>query len=37
MTKAQADYDAFVSEYFKKGALRTMTDDERNAILDGQY
>jgi len=35
MTKAQEDYDNFVSEYFKKGALRTMSIDEREAILDG--
>jgi hypothetical protein len=36
MARAQADYDSYVSEYFKKGALRTMTDDERGAILNGK-
>jgi hypothetical protein len=36
MSKAQEDYDNFVSEYFKKGALRTMSIDEREAILDGK-
>ena len=37
MSKAQADYDAYVNEYFKKGALRTMNDDERSAILSGKF
>jgi hypothetical protein len=36
MAKAQADYDSYVSEYFKKGALRTMNDSERSAILNGK-
>ncbi len=36
MSKAQADYDAFVNEYFKRGALRTMNQEERVAILDGE-
>ena len=37
MSKAQADYDAFVNEYFKRGALRTMNQDERAAILGGEW
>ena len=37
MAKAQADYDSYVNEYFKKGALRTMNDDERSAILNGWF
>lgn len=33
--KAKEEYDAYMNEYFKRGALRTMSDDERNAILNG--
>jgi hypothetical protein len=36
VARAQAEYDNFVTEYFKKGALRTMSDEERHAILDGK-
>jgi hypothetical protein len=34
-SKAQAEYEAYMAEYFKKGALRTMSEDEREAILNG--
>ncbi|CAF0774141.1 unnamed protein product [Brachionus calyciflorus] len=33
--RAKAEYEAYMEEYFKKGALRTMTDDERESILQG--
>ncbi len=35
--KAKEEYDAYMNEYFKRGALRTMSDDEREAILNGTY
>jgi len=34
-SKAKAEYEAYMSEYFKKGALRAMSEDEREAILNG--
>lgn len=33
--KAKEEYDAYMAEYFKKGALRTMNESERDAILEG--
>lgn len=33
--KARAEYEAYMSEYFKKGALRAMSEEEREAILNG--
>lgn len=33
--KAKEEYDAYMNEYFKKGALRSMSDGERAAILNG--
>lgn len=33
--RAKEEYEAYMNEYFKKGALRTMSDDEREAILTG--
>lgn len=33
--KAKQEYDAYMAEYFKKGALRTMSEGEREAILNG--
>jgi hypothetical protein len=33
--KAKAEYEAYMAEYFKKGAMRTMSEDERDAILQG--
>lgn len=33
--KAKEEYEAYMNEYFKKGALRSMTDEERDAILNG--
>ena len=34
--KAKEEYDAYMNEYFKRGALRTMSDGERDAILNGK-
>lgn len=33
--KAKEEYEAYMNEYFKKGALRSMSDGERDAILNG--
>jgi len=33
--RAREEYAAYMSEYFKKGALRTMSEQERAAILNG--
>lgn len=33
--KAKAEYDAYLQEYFKKGALRTMSEEDRETILSG--
>lgn len=33
--KAKEEYEAYMNEYFKKGALRSMTGEERDAILNG--
>merc|ERR1719223_935718 len=33
--KAKEEYEAYMNEYFKKGALRSMTNEERDAILNG--
>jgi hypothetical protein len=33
--KAQAEYEHYMAEYLKKGALRTMTEEEREVILNG--
>jgi hypothetical protein len=34
---SKEDYEAYMSEYFKRGAMKTMTDDEREAILNGKF
>ncbi|RNA39545.1 enkurin [Brachionus plicatilis] len=34
-SKARAEYEAYMQEYFKKGAMRTMSNEEREAILQG--
>ncbi|XP_059179309.1 enkurin-like [Physella acuta] len=33
--RAQEEYDQYIAEHFKRGALRQLTEDERKAILDG--
>lgn len=33
--RAQEEYESYMAEYFKRGALRAMSDDEREAILNG--
>lgn len=35
MKRAQDEYDQYVTESFKRGALRQLTEQERAAILDG--
>ena len=31
----QDEYDAYVSEHFRRGAMRQLSDDERHALIDG--
>ncbi|CAL1530970.1 unnamed protein product [Lymnaea stagnalis] len=33
--RAQDEYDQYIAENFRRGALRQLTEDERHAILDG--
>ena len=33
--KARAEYEAYMNEYLKRGALRSMSEEERAAILQG--
>ena len=35
MRKAQEEYDAYVAEHFRRGAMRKLTEEERNEILGG--
>lgn len=35
MEKAQRDYDEYIAEYYRRGALRQLTDEERKSIIDG--
>ncbi|XP_069111452.1 enkurin-like [Argopecten irradians] len=35
MQKAQEEYDAYIAEHFRRGAMRSLTDEERQAILKG--
>ncbi|XP_052792657.1 enkurin-like [Mya arenaria] len=35
MRKAQEEYNAYVSEHFRRGAMQQLSEDERNAILQG--
>jgi len=35
MQRAQDEYDAYVAEHFRRGAMRQLTDDERQAIIGG--
>lgn len=33
--RAREEYEAYMNEYFKRGAMRTMSEEERASILDG--
>ncbi|KAK3741307.1 hypothetical protein RRG08_034352 [Elysia crispata] len=33
--RAQEEYDQYIAEHFRRGALRQLTEEERAAILDG--
>ena len=33
--RAQDEYDAYVAEHFRRGAMRQLTDEERQAIING--
>jgi ribosome recycling factor len=35
MRRAQEEYDAYIAEHFRRGAMRHLTADERQAILQG--
>ena len=35
MARAQEEYDQYVAEHFRRGAMHQLTDDERNEILAG--
>ncbi|CAF2393753.1 unnamed protein product [Rotaria sp. Silwood2] len=35
MEKAKQEYQTYVSDYFRRGAMREMDNDERQTILDG--
>ena len=35
MEKAKQEYQAYVSDYFRRGAMREMPDNERQTIIDG--
>jgi len=35
MQRAQDEYDAYVAEHFRRGAMRQLTEEERQAIVDG--
>lgn len=35
MTQAQADYDAYIAEHFRRGAMMRLSEHERHHILEG--
>jgi len=35
MEKAKQEYQVYVSDYFRRGAMREMDDNERETIIDG--
>lgn len=37
MHKAKEEYQAYVSDYFRRGAMREMDDNERQTIIDGLF
>lgn len=37
MEKAKEEYQSYVSDYFRRGAMREMADNERQTIIDGNF
>ena len=37
MEKAKQEYQAYVSDYFRRGAMREMDENERGTIIDGLF
>lgn len=37
MEKAKQEYQVYVSDYFRRGAMREMDENERRTIIDGLY
>ena len=35
MKRAQEEYNAYVAEHFRRGAMKQLTEDERQGILNG--
>lgn len=35
MKRAQEEYDAYIAEHFRRGAMRSLSGEERQAILQG--
>jgi hypothetical protein len=35
MKQAQDEYDAYVAEHFRRGAMRKLTDEEHQSLIDG--
>ncbi|CAF1538982.1 unnamed protein product, partial [Didymodactylos carnosus] len=35
MKKAQDEYSSYVTDYFRRGAMREMAEQERHTIIDG--
>ena len=35
IAKAQQDYDAYVADHFRRGAMQCLSEQERNDILNG--
>lgn len=35
MKRAQEEYNAYVAEHFRRGAMQQLSDEEREKILDG--
>lgn len=33
--KAQDEYDAYIAEHYRRGAMRKLTDEEREALISG--
>jgi hypothetical protein len=36
MEKAKQEYQVYVTDYLRRGAMREMPDDERQTIIEGQ-
>jgi hypothetical protein len=37
MEKSKQEYQAYVSDYFRRGAMREMDENERQTIIDGLF